>query len=67
VILGGDFNSAPDEFEAVMLRALLPQLQDAWAALHPDEPGPTSNSTAAPHRAQSSPLPCLSVPILDPD
>ncbi len=51
MLLGSDLNCGPDEFEAVLLRQLLPQLHDAWAVLHPDDPGHTSNSSAAPTRA----------------
>ena len=43
VILGGDLNCGPQDIEVVMLRSLLPQLQDSWHTLHPDEPGNTSN------------------------
>lgn len=57
VILGGDLNCSPHELEAVMLKWLLPQLQDSWAVLHPDDPGPTSNSNAAPHRASEYCIP----------
>lgn len=55
VILGGDLNAGPTEIETVMLKRLLPQLNDSWAMLHPDDPGPTSSSNAAPHRTQQLP------------
>jgi len=44
VVVGGDFNCRPQDFEMVMLRKLLPELQDSWATVHPDEPGYTSNA-----------------------
>ena len=43
MILGGDLNCGPQDIELVMLRSLLPQLQDSWNKVHPDEPGCTSN------------------------
>lgn len=44
MIVGGDFNCRPQDHEVAMLRALLPELHDSWAAVHPDEPGYTSNA-----------------------
>lgn len=44
MVVGGDFNCRPQDFEMVMLRKLLPELQDSWATVHPDEPGYTSNA-----------------------
>lgn len=44
MVIGGDFNSRPHDLEMVMLRKLLPELQDSWAVLHPDDPGYTSNA-----------------------
>lgn len=43
MVLGGDLNCGPQDIEMVMLRSLLPQLQDSWNVVHPDEPGCTSN------------------------
>lgn len=44
VIVGGDFNCRPQDMEMVMLRKLLPELQDSWHCVHPDQPGYTSNA-----------------------
>ena len=44
MVVGGDFNCRPGDFEMKMLGTLLPELHDSWALLHPDEPGCTSNS-----------------------
>ena len=44
VIVGGDFNCRPQDMEMVMLRKLLPELQDSWHCVHPDQPGCTSNA-----------------------
>ena len=44
VVVGGDFNCRPDDFEMKLLRTLLPELHDSWALMHPHEPGYTSNS-----------------------
>ena len=42
----------------VMLRALLPELQDSWASLHPDDPGHTSN---AEDQGKGGLIPCLCI------
>ncbi|KAK9901975.1 hypothetical protein WJX75_000009 [Coccomyxa subellipsoidea] len=55
VILGGDLNCGPQDIEVVMLRSLLPQLQDSWHTLHPDEPGNTSNYDLPGHLRKDPP------------
>jgi hypothetical protein len=51
VILGGDLNCRPGDFEIALLRAALPALRDAWATVHPDEAGNTSNTFLYDQRA----------------
>lgn len=55
MILGGDLNCRPDDLEAVLLRCALRQLVDVWHALHPDQPGNTSNALHQALRAPACP------------
>ena len=43
-IVAGDLNCPPDSLEMALLKAMLPQLQDCWLAVHPDDPGHTANA-----------------------